>query len=157
MPCVLSSYYQIFLKGHMYRENCYACRYACGKRVSDITIGDFWGVEKEHPELLENYDISKGISCILVNTDKGKKLLSTAEDLVLFESTFDKAARANGQLNHPSTPGMLRKVYKTLYSTKGYDAVDQYFKLHEISPWRYIRWQLSKIKRFLINFRLKKH
>ena len=29
----------------------YTNKYACGIRVGDFTIGDYWGVEKFHPEI----------------------------------------------------------------------------------------------------------
>ena len=39
-------YCREFLKGTIFRENCYNCKYARIERISDITIGDFWGLEK---------------------------------------------------------------------------------------------------------------
>ncbi|HAR87529.1 MAG TPA: coenzyme F420 hydrogenase, partial [Ruminococcaceae bacterium] len=71
----LSSYYKFFVKGYIYRENCYSCKYATRKRISDITIGDYWGIRQQHPELFNDdkwfeysYD---GISCVMVNNEKG--------------------------------------------------------------------------------------
>ena len=68
IPARLTSYNTLFLDGDVYRENCYECPYARKERVSDMTIGDFWGIEREHPELLKQseFDEKKGISCILV-------------------------------------------------------------------------------------------
>ena len=60
-------YYSAFLEGLFYRENCYQCRYAKKERVSDITIGDFWGLGDEIPF---NHKIEDGVSLILVNTKK---------------------------------------------------------------------------------------
>ena len=57
LPVQLSSYYTLFLDSETYRENCYSCKYAGKKRTGDITLGDYWGVEDEHPEILaENYE-----------------------------------------------------------------------------------------------------
>lgn len=53
IPARLTSYNTLFLDGDIYRENCYECPYARKERVSDITIGDYWGIECEHPELLK--------------------------------------------------------------------------------------------------------
>ena len=73
IPAKLSSYNSFFYSGAICRENCYSCKYAKSGRVGDLTIGDYWGIEKEHPELLENsgYVEKNGISCILANTPKG--------------------------------------------------------------------------------------
>ena len=52
IPAGLSSYYSLFLKSVTYRENCYSCPYANNSRVGDITIGDYWGIEKQHSDYL---------------------------------------------------------------------------------------------------------
>ena len=49
------------------REACYNCKYTNLNRCSDITIADFWGIEKHMPD----FDDNKGISLILINTQKG--------------------------------------------------------------------------------------
>ena len=67
----LDAFYALFLANLILRPVCYQCPYANLDRKSDITIGDFWGVEKSHPEL---YD-GKGTSLILVNTVKGRKMI----------------------------------------------------------------------------------
>lgn len=36
-------YYTAYLQGIIHRENCYKCEYADKRRISDLTIGDFWG------------------------------------------------------------------------------------------------------------------
>lgn len=59
-------YFYSFLHGLIHRRVCYSCPYANTHRVSDITIGDYWGAPKC---VLGGY---KGrISAVLVNTDKG--------------------------------------------------------------------------------------
>lgn len=52
------------------RPSCYLCRYAGKARVADISIGDFWGVEKEEPEMFND---NKGCSLVLINTKKGEQ------------------------------------------------------------------------------------
>lgn len=129
----LSSYYNYFLTSKTYRENCYSCKYANSQRVGDITIGDFWGIETEHSEYLKEnggvLQINKGVSCILVNTIQGKSLLKNyGKDLILLDSTFEKAAKTNKQLNHPcNMPGEREKIMK-IYREKGYEAVDEYYQ-----------------------------
>ncbi len=62
---------RLFFNHLILRPCCFSCHYANLHRVGDITIGDYWGVEKYHPEL----DDDKGISLVMVNTDKGLALL----------------------------------------------------------------------------------
>lgn len=84
-----------FLNSLTYTENCYSCKYACLKRISDITLGDSWGTE------LEVVEQKKGVSLVLVQTEKGKKLLKDA-NMHLEKVDLEKAIKANHQLEHPS-------------------------------------------------------
>ena len=103
-----SAFYMHFLRAAMYRQNCYSCKYAEKRRCSDITLGDYWGIRKEHPELLvEDHwwkRLYKGISCILINTDRGHKMLETVRDEIdCVDTSLDKVSRYNGQLREPAT------------------------------------------------------
>ena len=98
-PCSIDPYYSYFLEGYTYRECCYKCRYCRPERTGDITIGDFWGIENEHPDF---YSI-KGVSCMLINTNKG--LVTWRKYRYLYhsiESTFEKVSRENSNLLHPT-------------------------------------------------------
>ena len=90
----LSSYYMSFMDGHILRDSCYNCKYSSQYRPSDITLGDFWGIKKVHPQLLKTnggfIDETKGISCITVNTPKGIELLRNVNDkLMIQESSLE--------------------------------------------------------------------
>lgn len=69
-PIIIDVYMKAFLSGVTMKESCYECKYKNLKSGSDITIGDFWGAEAEFP----NWDDNKGISAVLVNTEKGKRI-----------------------------------------------------------------------------------
>lgn len=129
IPGRLSSYFTLFLDGHTYRENCYSCKYASDHRPGDITIGDYWGFQREHPELLSKYDVQKGISCIIVNTAQGEILMDKLRDKLSYnKSTYIKVANRNEQLRHPSKMGKLRMPVMELYRTKGYLAVELFYR-----------------------------
>lgn len=131
IPVNTSSYYKLFLKSEICRESCYHCPYACQKRAGDLTIGDYWGIETEHPEYLQNHqlDIEKGISCILVNSERGQQLLSKYGDTIKkYPSVFEKVAKHNAQLNRPSIMGKHRKTILTLYKQYGYAEIEQWYK-----------------------------
>ena len=106
-PSTLDPYYYHFLKGTTYRECCYRCNYCTKERVGDITIGDYWGIEKEHPEF---YSIN-GVSCLLLNSKKGERLWSIVKDeFETLESTFEQVAKANHNLTRPTQRSSLRDV-----------------------------------------------
>lgn len=66
------------------RRDCASCIYKTVDRQGDISIGDCWGVKTELPDF---YDES-GVSLVLVNTEKGAKILRslTGVDLVSVEN-----------------------------------------------------------------------
>lgn len=84
-----------FLNSLIYTENCYSCKYARLERISDITLGDSWGSE------LELTERKKGLSLVLVQTEKGKEILENAE-MYLENVDLEKAISANHQLEYPS-------------------------------------------------------
>lgn len=91
---VIDEYLCAFLESVNYTENCYSCEYATLDRVSDITLGDSWGTELKDEE-------KKGVSLILVQTEKGKTLLSNA-NIELKNVDMDNAIAFNHQLSYPS-------------------------------------------------------
>lgn len=67
-----NKYTYVFCRRILSRKSCGRCPYTNMKRPSDITLADFWGFEKTCSWL--NSD-NKGISLLLINTDKGCKLV----------------------------------------------------------------------------------
>lgn len=127
-----SSYYQMFLNSYTYRENCYSCPYASDKRPGDITIGDYWCIDLVHPEMLMQnggcFDEKKGISCLIVNREQGNKLLNMyGSGIERRKSTFENAAKYNGQLTHSSPLKTERAVVMKKYA-KGYNKLDKWYQ-----------------------------
>lgn len=128
-----SSYYQLFLGGDVYRDSCYYCKYATELRCSDITLGDYWGIENVHPEFLSDkggtIDEKKGVSCVLINTIKGKKIWEQilCKYINKIESGYEEIKTTNQQLKHPSMTGSNRDKILNIYKNKGYADVDRYW------------------------------
>lgn len=120
-----SSYYQFFLQGDIYRKCCYNCKYACSSRQGDFTMGDYWGIEKVHPEI----DDRNGVSVLLVNSEKGLGLIDKlAEYLSLAESTFEKASVGNRNLLYPTNKSDRRGYILRIFSEGGFRSVDDYYR-----------------------------
>lgn len=62
---------RVFFKNISLRSTCFHCRYCSPSRYSDITLGDFWGIENCHPELDDGY----GVSLVITHTPAGKQCL----------------------------------------------------------------------------------
>lgn len=137
-----SSYYQMFLNAYTYRENCYSCPYACENRQGDITIGDYWCIDFVHPELVDKNGgpirEEVGVSCLIVNTAQGQKLLKKyGAGVRRYESTYEKAAKYNGQLRKPAERKAEREIVFRLYA-ESYD---------QLAKWYYRRLRPIKLKR----------
>lgn len=94
-------YYNAFMDGFTYRDSCYTCSYACSSRISDITIGDFWGLGKDcDASYIEPHE--NGISVILPVTDRGEQLIKiVAQKLNIYERPISEAVNGNDQLRAP--------------------------------------------------------
>lgn len=85
-------YVEMFYKNLNLRNSCNNCYYTNTNRPSDITIGDFWGIEKAIKEMDDN----KGTSLVIVNTAKGKELFDRSKDMLNYKETqIDKCMQPN--------------------------------------------------------------
>lgn len=74
-------YLNAFSMGLISRPSCYSCQFTTTERCSDITIADFWGVDKIAPEMNDG----KGTSLILVNSKKGKKIFDEIKEEMIYK------------------------------------------------------------------------
>ena len=121
-------YYTLFMQGYTYRDSCHQCKYAQPKRVSDITIGDFWGLGRMGDCNIPDH--KDGISVILPITEKGEKLLkSISPQLNIYERPLEEAIKGNSQLHSPSLAGKRIRLFQTLYPLFG---LEKSYKLAHI-------------------------
>lgn len=112
-------YLKGFFEGMISRPSCYQCPFACPSRVSDITIGDFWGLKNSEILPKESKD---GISLLLPMTDKGRNLIHAVEDnMYICERSVDEAVNGNTQLRHPSLQGRRSRLFNILYPILSFD------------------------------------
>lgn len=98
----------------IYRENCYHCHYANGKRLSDITIGDYKGLGRSvHCSFSE-----EKVSCLLVNTPKGSDYISSMINkcrIVASSRPVEEPINGDCQLRHPSVKSYSRRLFEKKY------------------------------------------
>jgi len=110
----------IFYTDAALRPSCYSCKYATTPRCSDITIADFWGIENVNPEITDN----KGVSLLLINSQKGKELFEKAETLLRFsEENLSDAKVKNPNLYRPTTSGKDPVKFWQDYEKGGFSCV----------------------------------
>ncbi len=66
-------YKRLFLLNLIARESCYTCRYSDVRRVGDITLGDFWGIDR----ITNQFADDDGVNAVFINTEKGKEAFET--------------------------------------------------------------------------------
>ena len=71
----------LFGKHYILRPACFQCPYKKVEHIADITIGDAWGIKQANPE----FDDNKGVSLVLINTDKGNSLFEKVKDNLCFK------------------------------------------------------------------------
>lgn len=111
-------YFKGFMTGIINRPSCHGCPYACPDRISDITIGDFWGLKAEK---LPN-EADRGISVLLPSTPKGESAISEiAGCMTLMERPAEEAIAGNSQLQHPVGRSLSAGIFSILYPALHFD------------------------------------
>lgn len=90
---VLDQKENLFMNGYLnynlyMRPSCGNCEFKGMPRQADITLADFWGIDR-------NLDDDKGTSMVLINNKKGELLLTSVRNLVLHERNFDDIFKGN--------------------------------------------------------------
>lgn len=149
IPAAKSPYYDMFLNLKTLRDSCYRCPYAGRFRAGDLTIGDFWGVEINRPDVLNDstkFSQTKGISCLLVNNSHGKDFIDSCDSLDLYPVDFDDIARGNDQLRHPSNLPSDRGLYIEAFAKGGWRSVRKLYLRRE----RGLKYHSKRILRALL-------
>lgn len=100
-------YMRAFLGNASLRPSCLECPFKrrCG---SDVTLGDFWGIQRQHPEV----PVEGGVSAVVCNTDKGATAVSRISSSVdSGTSTFDKVVAGNPSLVRSVAPYGDREAF----------------------------------------------
>lgn len=104
-----SLFYKAFLEDLILNRPCYECKYANYSRAGDISLGDFWSVYRYDSSL----DDKKGISLVLVNSNKGLGLFEKSKSryTLIQELSHDEAKDGNSILAKPFSPHRSRKQF----------------------------------------------
>lgn len=121
-----STFYYAFKKYLIFRESCYDCQYTTKERVSDITLADFWGIEK--------YDFKgttdKGVSMLITNTENGEEIVNAISDaMIIKEFPLQYGINSNHCFTHSTKKPAKRDAILDLFEKEGWNAVEkQYLK-----------------------------
>lgn len=124
-----------FIGTHAFaRPSCYECRFKGFPRISDITLGDFWGVEKY---LSKEYDNDLGTSAVLINSKKGASFFEKAmSSFKVKEIPCEYVVKGNLALINSITPSVVnREQFYLDLSEKPFEEVaKKYIKVPSERP-----------------------
>lgn len=133
-----------FLKEISMRQSCYSCEYTSTRRTGDITLADFWGYRSDNFKMRNT---EKGISLVLVNTEKGKVLFQMIQNKIMFQKrAMQEAMSGNKSLKQPWKKNPVSDAFwnEYIYGDGMEVAMEKYCKPYRFPLKMYLSW-------FLIN------
>lgn len=129
-------YLQLFLRDMCLMESCYQCQFKTQtgyRRPSDITLADFWGIQKEYPEL----DDDKGTSLVVAHSPMGEKLLQGLENCFVKEIPVEVGMRHN--------PSYYKSCKKPVGRNTFFDSLDMVEQREKDFLWLYKKYGLDSL------------
>lgn len=127
------------------RPSCYDCHSKSLERESDITLGDFWGVDITEPEMYDD----KGTSLVIVNSPKGERIMNEIADKIYMQETdMDKAVAGNTSLFRSAKYTERRNQFMNDADIMPIDRV-----VRKYAPYNYMLWAKQKLRRMIIGWR----
>ena len=132
-----------------WRTSCYRCGYKSIRRASDLTIGDYWGVENHH----KAFRPKDGVSLVLVNTEQGQRLFEAVKDDLRWEESQVSCAMEKNSLVKENEEGYVpvpsaREAFFRTLRAEGWKAADK--KYLGLRRWLLLRQKAAKIPRKLL-------
>lgn len=109
----VSAFMNLYYSNNITCDACFDCKFTSQDRVSDLTVSDFWGIEKDNPE----FEDALGVSMVMVNTEKGS---------VLFNALNGEKTEAN--IENAKQPQLKKPTGKP----DGYEAFWQEYQAKDI-------------------------
>ncbi|WP_409970083.1 Coenzyme F420 hydrogenase/dehydrogenase, beta subunit C-terminal domain [Bengtsoniella intestinalis] len=127
-------------QGLILRPSCHNCRYASTTRPGDLTLGDFWGLDKD--QFPDQHD--KGISLLMVNTAHGSYIFDQLP-MEKKKCCLNKAVAGNAALSAPLPRSPQRASFFATYAVEPFETVyKRFYKLPAV-PVRLAQEQLHKL------------
>lgn len=138
---------RMFLDNLDLRPSCYSCVFKDFPRISDVTIGDSWGVENYMPDM----DDDKGTSVILVHSSNGEKIFrEIRKKLIVNEVGLDVAVSPTADSRKSVTMHPNRNKY-----LEGVKRGENFDVLYEYVKKSFLQRAVGYVQYFINNLRMK--
>lgn len=135
-------FFQLFYRHLILKPACYECAYSNFFRPGDITLGDYWGVDKYYPD----FDDDKGTSLLMCNTERGKKLWEEIKNQVKYIHIL-KEECLQPNLQKPSKRPDNRDQFWKIYQKYGIKKIGQDMGLLPLSHIERICRKIGRVLR----------
>lgn len=110
-------YMRLFIKNYCLRYSCYNCSFKKENRLSDITLGDFWGIDN----VIKDFNDDKGITLTIINSKKGKELFNNIKrDIIYKKVNINDAIKYNSAYIKSANKPFERKDFYKKLDKKGF-------------------------------------
>ena len=124
--CVIPKdpYLRGFVSDLYLRPACAKCSFKLTHRQSDITLADFWGIEKSDSAFNDN----KGVSLVMLHSEKGERLFGDIKPSINYEvQNFEFALKDNVSYYKSAKHSILREQFFNDFNKKPINkAIDKY-------------------------------
>ena len=150
IPVEACAYHLYFGLHYSIRDVCFHCNYRSKQRVSDLTIGDFWGAQVYKTSIRMN-EMKDGVSAILVNSEKGQRMIDALQNNFELHSIEPSVAFLKNEVqlkNYPVPNG--RKDFLEKAKTLTWKELIKQYPPERINK-SLAKIYLRNIKRFLLH------
>lgn len=127
---------------------CFDCKFKGVNQKADITLADFWGIER----IDQDMDQDKGTSLILIRSEKGQNYFETIKPNITWKQySLEDAIPGNPAILYSDTEGdpeIRRLFYKDLEILDFNEISDKYFPEKSIT--QKLQIQLDRVQRLLL-------
>jgi acetyltransferase-like isoleucine patch superfamily enzyme/coenzyme F420-reducing hydrogenase beta subunit len=110
-------------KNLIFKESCYSCSFRDFPRQADISLADFWGVNKR-------YDNDKGTSIIWLNSKKGEKIFKLIKNNIFYKKrSLGETFKGNMAIfQSREKPANYNEIKKDVEKLDFLEFIDKYTK-----------------------------
>ena len=132
-----------FLKDIYLRPSCFECPAKGGRSGADITLADFWGIDKAFPQYYEQ----GCYSLVLAYSDKGREALKNLPGIVAHEVPYRDALQCNRRIEECVSRPREAAEFPALFAAHGFEAVEMMLRKMRGSIFKRIKRRLRRILR----------
>lgn len=113
---------KLFVGDYINREACGNCHFKGVERISDFTVGDFWGIW----DILPDLDDNKGTSVVAVHTEVAKKIFREISGKIKYKKIdVTYAFKQNPSMLYSSIPSSKRSEILDLITEAKFNQVEE--------------------------------